>query len=64
MDDEIILARGGTQEDIDSYAECHGADLTKEDVAEDTRIRAFEGLPERMSPSEIPLFMSSFDENY
>jgi hypothetical protein len=64
MDDEMILARGGTQEDIDSYAEHNGADLTKEDIEEDARIRAAEGLPERMSPSEIPLFMNNFDEDY
>ncbi len=31
MDDEQILQRGGTEEDIIKYAESNGADLTKED---------------------------------
>ena len=32
MDDEQILARGGTQEDIEAYAKQNGADLTEEDL--------------------------------
>jgi hypothetical protein len=32
MDDEQILERGGTEEDIKQYAKEHGADLTEEDV--------------------------------
>ena len=62
MDDDMIMARGGTQEDMDAYAEHNCADLTKEDIEEDARFRAMEGLPERMSPSEIPLFMNNFDD--
>jgi len=43
MDDEQILERGGTQEDINEYAKQNGADLTKEDVEMDslqTKIKA------------------------
>jgi len=36
MDDEQILERGGTQEDINQYARQNGADLTKEDVEMDS----------------------------
>ena len=32
MDDEEILTRGGTEDDIREYARQNGADLTEEDV--------------------------------
>lgn len=35
MDDQQILERGGTEEDIAEYAKSNGADLTKEDVEEE-----------------------------
>lgn len=42
MDDDMILERGGTQDDINRYAENNGADLTKKDIIADTVHRAFE----------------------
>lgn len=42
MDDDTILERGGTQDDINRYAEHNGADLTKKDIIADTVHRAFE----------------------
>ena len=32
MDDDQILMRGGTEEDIAQYARCNGADLTPADT--------------------------------
>jgi len=34
MDDEMILARGGTQDDIDDYAAHYCPELTKEEAEE------------------------------
>jgi hypothetical protein len=34
MDDDMIMARGGTQEDMDDYAERHCPELTKEEAEE------------------------------
>lgn len=42
MDDDMILGRGGDQDDIERYAEHNGADLTKKDIIEDAVHRAFE----------------------
>lgn len=42
MDDEMILARGGTQEDIDDYAKRNGADLTREDFMIEEILKEFE----------------------
>jgi hypothetical protein len=42
MDDDMILERGGTQDDINRYAEHNGADLTKKDIIADVVHRAFE----------------------
>lgn len=38
MDDDQILMKGGTEEDIEKYAKQNGADLTKEDVENDIQI--------------------------
>ena len=42
MDDDMILERGGDQDDINRYAEHNGADLTKKDIIEDAVHRAFQ----------------------
>jgi len=41
MDDETILARGGTEEDIKKYAEQNGADLDESDVIAEEMFNTF-----------------------
>ena len=36
MDDEQIYNRGGTDRDVEEYAKANGADLTKEDIEQQT----------------------------
>lgn len=68
MDDDMILERGGTQEDIDEYARKNGADLTEADIIIDEQIRAAAkrtfNISERMSLDEMPAFFHGIDEDY
>lgn len=53
MDDEQILMRGGTQEDIDAYAKRNGADLPNQESFADKLVReAVEVLNEKVNDYE------------
>lgn len=53
MDDEQILERGGTEEDIREYAKANGADLTKDDVVNKTNVEGWEDLTEYIPSRKI-----------
>lgn len=53
MDDEAILARGGDEEDIKTYANEHGANLTAEDVMREWEINKRLYVTEAICPHGI-----------